>query len=93
MNYYINNLKNKLEVADGIKRLIEDIAPTKWEMDEIQKAWDEVHAANMAKKRGVKEGREQSGGWDLIKPKDWRGPKHEGNTGFISDIFASRTMS
>ena len=43
MNYYINNLKNKVEVADGIKRLIEDIAPTKWEMDEIQKAWDEVH--------------------------------------------------
>jgi len=60
---------------------------------DVQKAWDEVHAANMAKKRGVKEGREQSGGWDLIKPKDWRGPKHEGNTGFISDIFASRTMS
>ena len=43
MNYYINNLKNKVEIADGIKRLIEDIAPTKWEMDEIQKAWDEVH--------------------------------------------------
>ena len=43
MNYYINNLKNKVEVADGIKRLIEDIAPTQWEVDEIRKAWDEVH--------------------------------------------------
>jgi len=60
---------------------------------DVQKAWNEVHMANMAKERGVKKGREQSGGWDLIKPKDWRGPKHEGNTGFISDIFASRTMS
>jgi len=43
MNYYINNLKNKVEVAEGIKRLIEDIAPTQWEIDEIRKAWDEVH--------------------------------------------------
>ena len=43
MNYYINNLKNKVEAAEGIKRLIEDIAPTKWEMAEIQKAWDDVH--------------------------------------------------
>mgnify|MGYP001211403457 FL=1 len=43
MNYYINNLKNKVEIADGIKRLIEDIAPTQWEVDEIRKAWDEVH--------------------------------------------------
>jgi len=60
---------------------------------DVQKAWDKVHAANMAKERGVKKGREQSGGWDLIKPKDWRGPEHGDNTGFISDIFASRTMS
>tara|TARA_R100000781_G_C3985839_1_gene95172 strand:+ start:238 stop:468 length:231 start_codon:yes stop_codon:yes gene_type:complete len=43
MNYYINNLKNKVEIADGVKRLLEDIAPTRWEMDEIQKAWDDVN--------------------------------------------------
>ena len=60
---------------------------------DAEKAWDVVHKANMAKERGIKEGREQSDGWDLIKPKDWRGPKHGDNTGFISDIFATRTVS
>jgi len=43
MNYYINNLKIKVEAAEGIKRLIEEISPTKWEMDDIQKAWDDVN--------------------------------------------------
>lgn len=52
---------------------------------DIQEAWDEVHLANMAKERGVKPGREQSGGWDLIKPEDWSEPDHAGNTGFIDD--------
>tara|TARA_B100001939_G_scaffold38238_1_gene29766 strand:+ start:835 stop:1062 length:228 start_codon:yes stop_codon:yes gene_type:complete len=43
MNYYINNLKSKVEATESIKRLIDDIAPTRWEVDEIKKAWDEVH--------------------------------------------------
>ena len=42
MNYYINNLKSKVEATESIKRLIDDIAPTRWEVDEIKKAWDEV---------------------------------------------------
>ncbi|MEE4247098.1 MAG: nucleoside triphosphate pyrophosphohydrolase family protein [Kangiellaceae bacterium] len=56
---------------------------------DIQEAWDEVHMANMAKERGVKPGRENSGGWDLIKPEGWSAPKHDGNTGFIDDVFSS----
>jgi len=57
---------------------------------DIQEAWDEVHYANMSKERGVKPGREQSGGWDLIKPSDWEAPDHAGNTGFISDALTVR---
>lgn len=59
---------------------------------DIQDAWDEVHIANMSKVRGVKKGREQSGGWDLIKPEDWRTPNHAGNTGFISEVFNSHSV-
>lgn len=59
---------------------------------DIQEAWDEVHVANMSKERGTKPGRENSGGWDLIKPEDWEAPSHDGNTGFISDIFSSSTV-
>ena len=42
MHYYINSLKSKVEATESIKRLIDDIAPTRWEVDEIKKAWDEV---------------------------------------------------
>ena len=59
---------------------------------DIQDAWDEVHIANMSKIRGVKKGREQSGGWDLIKPEDWSAPDHAGNTGFISEVFSSHSV-
>lgn len=59
---------------------------------DIQEAWDEVHLANMAKERGVKPGREQSGGWDLIKPEGWTEPTHDGNTGFLSDIFSTSSV-
>ena len=43
MHYYINNLKSKVEATESIERLINDIAPTRWEVDEIKKAWDEIH--------------------------------------------------
>ena len=59
---------------------------------DIQEAWDEVHLANMSKVRGIKKGREQSGGWDLIKPEDWSAPDHAGNTGFISEVFSSHSV-
>lgn len=55
---------------------------------DVQKAWDEVHRANMAKERGVKKGREQSGGFDLIKPEGWVGPSHKDNLGDLDEILA-----
>ena len=42
MHYYINHLKSKVEATESIERLINDIAPTRWEVDEIKKAWDDI---------------------------------------------------
>jgi predicted HAD superfamily Cof-like phosphohydrolase len=54
---------------------------------DIQEAWNEVHRANMAKERGIKPGREHSGGFDLVKPPGWKGPQHFGNTGRLETVF------
>lgn len=54
---------------------------------DVQKAWDEVHTANMSKERGVKIGRETSGGFDLIKPPSWVPPDHTGNHGKLTELF------
>jgi predicted HAD superfamily Cof-like phosphohydrolase len=50
---------------------------------DIEKAWQQVHSANMTKIRGVKLGREQSGGFDVIKPVGWVAPSHCGNHGIV----------
>jgi NTP pyrophosphatase (non-canonical NTP hydrolase) len=55
---------------------------------DISKAWNEVYQANMSKVRGVKPGRESSGGFDVIKPEGWKGPNHEDNHGTLDEIFA-----
>jgi hypothetical protein len=55
---------------------------------DIQKAWDEVHRANMSKQRGIKPGRENSGGFDLIKPAGWTAPFHEDNVGRLKAFFS-----
>jgi predicted HAD superfamily Cof-like phosphohydrolase len=49
---------------------------------DAQRAWDEVHKANMTKQPGVKESRPNPLGLpDLIKPEGWTGPDHDNNTG------------
>lgn len=55
-----------------------------------QKAWDEVYRANMSKVRGVKPGREQSGGFDVMKPEGWKAPSHQGNHGVLNELFTKR---
>lgn len=51
------------------------------------KAWDEVHAANMAKEVGIKESRPNPLGLpDLIKPEGWTPPSHAGNYGLLEKI-------
>ena len=55
---------------------------------DANKAWDEVYKANMSKEVGIKEGRPNPLGLpDLVKPKGWKGPNHEGNHGNITDSF------
>jgi predicted HAD superfamily Cof-like phosphohydrolase len=54
---------------------------------DVQKAWDEVHRANMSKERGTKKGREQSSGFDVVKPEGWSGPIHKGNHGVLDGIW------
>lgn len=54
---------------------------------DIEKAWKEVFKANMSKVRGVKPGREHSGGVDVYKPKGWKAPNHSDNHGVLDEIF------
>lgn len=55
---------------------------------DTQKAWDRVHFANMLKEKGKKEGRKNNLNFpDLKKPKDWRGPHHNDNTGILGEMY------
>jgi predicted HAD superfamily Cof-like phosphohydrolase len=55
---------------------------------DAQRAWDEVHKANMTKQPGVKESRPNPLGLpDLIKPEGWTGPDHDNNTGDIPNAL------
>lgn len=54
---------------------------------DAHKAWDAVHAANMAKEPGVKPSRPNPLGLpDLIKPSDWQPPSHHSNYGVIGKL-------
>ncbi len=55
---------------------------------DTDKAWDEVHEANMSKEPGIKESRPNPLGLpDMIKKPDWKGPNHEGNTGRLDEFL------
>ena len=54
---------------------------------DANKAWNEVHKANMSKEVGVKESRPNPLGLpDLIKPEGWKAPSHTGNHGKFNNI-------
>lgn len=81
--------KNEEEVVDGIIDLcVFAIGTLEVFGVDANKAWDEVYKANMSKEVGIKEGRPNPLGLpDLVKPKGWEGPSHEGNYGNITDSF------
>lgn len=54
---------------------------------DTKEAWKTVMRANMSKVRGVKPGREQSNGFDVMKPKDWIAPSHRDNHGVLDAIL------
>ena len=81
--------KNPEEIVDGLIDLCVVAIGT---MDafgiDAQKAWDEIHNANMSKESGVKESRPNPLGLpDLIKPDGWKGPEHGGNHGYFTNTF------
>jgi predicted HAD superfamily Cof-like phosphohydrolase len=53
---------------------------------DFDKAFSEVARANFDKERGIKPGREQSGGFDVIKGPRWTPPSHEGNHGILDEL-------
>lgn len=86
----LNALRNNdaEELVDGLIDIIV-IAIGTLELAGVntQKAWDQVMSANMTKERGIKPGREQSGGYDIIKPENWKSPSHIDNHGVLDDLF------
>ena len=83
------NNKDAAEVVDGLIDLCVIAIGTLDAFDvDAQKAWEQVHAANMTKERGVKESRPNPLGLpDLIKPEGWVGPNHDDNIGNITNAF------
>lgn len=73
------------ELIDGIIDLIVFAAGTLDLYDiDGNKAWNEVLRANLEKKVGIKEGRENPFGLpDLIKPEGWIGPSHSDNISLV----------
>lgn len=59
---------------------------------DFDRAWNEVLLANMNKRVGVKEGRENPYGLpDLVKPEGWVAPSHAGNHGLIGKMFEEQS--
>ena len=80
--------KNSEELVDGLIDMMVIILGTlSLSKVDIEKAWKEVFRANMSKVRGVKPGREHSGGVDVYKPEGWIGPDHTDNHGILDEIF------
>ncbi len=79
------------EIVDGLIDLIV-IAIGTLELAGVntEKAWLEVMRANFDKQRGIKPGRESSGGFDVVKPVGWRGPNHENNHGKLDNVLGTR---
>lgn len=72
------NSTNPSDQADALIDLIYIAAGTLAEMgvtpDQAQRAWDEVHGANMRKVNGSLDKRPSAGPHDAVKPEDWVGP-------------------
>lgn len=60
---------------------------------DVNKAWNEVLKANMAKQPGVNPSRPNPLGLpDMIKPEGWKAPSHEGNHGNIVGFTPTKVI-
>jgi len=82
--------KNAEEIVDALGDIswLCDKLMIQLEVDP-EKVRAEIGRANMTKERGIKPGREQSGGYDVIKPEGWKAPDHSDNHGKIDAIYKS----
>lgn len=83
--YQSINENNKEEIVDALIDIIVVALGTleAYKID-TTKAWKEVHRANMSKEIGINPTRENNGDIpDAIKPKGWKAPNHNGNTGLL----------
>ena len=79
---------NSEEIVDGLIDLcVVSIGTLDLFQVDAEKAWNQVHRANMKKRRGIKESRPNPSGLpDLMKPKGWKGPSHEDNHGLLTKV-------
>lgn len=75
------------EIVDGLIDICVVAIGTLLAFDvDPDKAWDEIHKANMAKEVGVKKSRPNPLGLpDLSKPEGWTPPSHKGNHGDLTN--------
>lgn len=88
LNELKDNMNNPEEIVDALIDLCV-VAIGTLDAFEVNahRAWNEVHAANMAKEVGIKASRPNPLGLpDLIKPTGWRAPSHEHNHGLLYKI-------
>ena len=76
------------EIVDGLIDIIVVAAGT---LDlfgvDSQRAWDEVLRANLSKRVGIKDTRDNPLGLpDLVKPEGWKGPDHADNHGRFAEL-------
>ena len=93
---FIREELNELETAETAEDIVDALIDLcvvaigtldSFEVD-ANEAWDEVLEANMNKKTGMNASRPNPMGLpDLIKPKGWKAPSHEGNHGLLSKVF------
>ena len=83
------NDRNSDDVVDALIDMMVVIIGTLDLFDvDGQKAWNEVHKANMSKVAGSNSNRPNDFGFpDLVKPDGWKTPSHYANTGELNYGF------
>ena len=75
MHEFVDGLIDTIVIAAGTLEIFQV---------DSEKAWSEVHRANMAKQPGKKPGRTNTFDMpDMLKPEGWQSPDHTGNTGIL----------
>ena len=93
----LDELKSAERPADAIDALIDLCVVAIGTLDAFNvngaEAWNRVHAANMAKKVGIKESRPNPLGLpDLVKPEGWMPPNHNDIRSLLDNVFVEKAI-